>query len=47
MNELEIDTRGGHCQKFVASLVVLLCPTRMISESAVRWGLFYVHVLED
>ena len=25
--EFEIDTSGGHCQRFVTSLVVLLRPT--------------------
>ena len=35
----EIDTRGGHCQRFVMSLVVLLRPTESImSESTVRWA---------
>ena len=29
MNELEIDTRGGHCYRFVTLLVVLLCPSRV------------------
>ena len=41
MNELEIDTRGGHCQRFVTSLVIFFRPTRVISESVVRRGLQY------
>ena len=36
----EIDTRGGHCQRIVTSLVVLLCPTESVmSERTVRRGL--------
>ena len=37
MNQLEIDTRDGHCQRFGTSRVVLLRPPREISESAVEW----------
>ena len=39
----EIDTRGGHCQRFVTSLVVLLCPTESVmSEGTVRRGLQFL-----
>ena len=45
----EIDTRGGHCQRFVTSLVVLLRPTESVmSESTVRQYLrFFVLIRED
>ena len=45
----EIDTRGGHCQRFVTSPVVLLHPTEpVISESTVRWDLrFFVLIREE
>ena len=45
MDELDIDTRA---RSLPGSLVVLLFTTRVISESAVRWGLwFFVLVRED
>ena len=35
--------RGGHCQRFITSRNVLLRPTRVVSENAVRRGLrFFV-----
>ena len=37
-----IDTRGGHCQRFVTPLVLLLRPTESVmSESTARRGLWF------
>ena len=43
----EIDTRSGHHQRFVISLVVLLRPTESVmSESTVRLGLRFSSLSE-
>ena len=46
MNELEIDTRGGQCQRFVKIPMVLLPPTRVISESDVEWTYGFMSLSE-
>jgi len=44
----EIDTRGGHCQRFVTSLVVLLRPTESVmSESTVRRDLRFLVLIRE
>ena len=36
----EIDTRGGRCQRYVISLVVLLRPTEQLSVEVLRDGAY-------